>query len=70
MSLRSSRLRRQHPHDRPQQTRRQRPRHDRLQSERHHLVALFRAHGGEPRDHDAERAEIGEAAHGVEHDQP
>jgi hypothetical protein len=36
------------------------PENDRSQAERDHLVAALRAHG-ELRDHDAERAEIGES---------
>ena len=40
----------QHPHDRPHQTRRQRARYDRFQSQRIDLVAALRRHGAEAAD--------------------
>jgi hypothetical protein len=59
-----------HPDDRAHQTRRQRARDDRFQSQRVDLVAALRCHGAEAADHDAEAAEIGKAAHRIKHDQP
>ena len=70
MTLSGIQRSRQHAHDRAHQAGRQRARDDRFQSERIDLVAALRRHGAEAADHDAEAAEIGKAAHRIEHDQP
>src|SRR5258708_39002424 len=58
----------QHPDDRPDEAGRQGARDDRLEAERDYVGTPLRRHGGQAGDHDADAAEIGEAAHREEHD--
>src|SRR5580698_7408087 len=44
-----------------------RARNQRAHGERHEFVPAFGDHAAHARDHDADRARIGEAAHGVKH---
>ena len=60
----------QHPHDRAGDAGRQDAGHDRLAAQGDDIAAPFRRHYGQACKHDAEGAEIGEAADGIKHDQP